>query len=152
MTPEEFRDMSLRILALYQESFRRGNKSALLEVVYFCACFGDPLPKWAMVAFDAAQNRARFGEIESWDEVFGKPWGEGRRKARWTQARGTQIWFTVMALRLNEMKIEDAFAKVAAEKNMTVPTVRRLHYEVDRLCKKLGFSPVSQIGNHFDKR
>lgn len=140
MTPEKLHDRSLDKC---QRHFEAGHKSALLETIFYCACLGIPLPQWAKQAFEAARGRARDGELGSWDEVFGKPWGEGRRKAQWMKMRGSKIWLAVTALRLEKIKIEDAFAKVAAEKNMTVPTVRRLYYDMDRLFEKLGFPRFS---------
>jgi hypothetical protein len=148
MTPEEYLAKSADIVARYRRSFERdGVKSALLDAVYFCALYRFPLPKWAKEAFEAAQGRAKSGEIDSWDEVFGKPWGEGRRKTRWMESRTVQIWFDVKALRERGMSIEGAFAKVAATKHMTVPTVRRFYYNLDRIYKK-----VSQMRSDFEKR
>jgi hypothetical protein len=43
MTPEEYLTKGLDILARYQRSFERGDKSALLEAVYFCALYRFPL-------------------------------------------------------------------------------------------------------------
>jgi hypothetical protein len=140
MTPEEHLARRLRrqrTLASYQRSFERdGDKGALLWAITYCAEFRIPLPKWAMEAFKAAQGRATRGEIGSSDEVFGKPWGDGRRKAQWMKSRGREIWIVVGHLReFRGMSIEGAFAKVAAKKHMTVPTVRRLYYKQDRLEK-----------------
>jgi hypothetical protein len=123
MTPAEIltrllRTRSASILARYRRSFEGdGDKSALLGAVYFCAKYRLPLPEWAGEAFEAARDRARSGEIDSWDDVFGKPWGDGRRKARWMKSRSAQIWFDVKVLRRRGMSIEAAFAKVAATKH-----------------------------------
>jgi hypothetical protein len=63
------------------------------------------------------------------------------------QVRSGEIWFDVTALRKRGMGIVGAFAKIAATKHMTVPTVRRYYYEWDRLYKK-----VSQMRSDFEKR
>ena len=148
MTPEEYLAKSADIVARYRRSFERdGVKSALLDAVYFCALYRFPLPKWAKEAFEAAQGRAKSGEIDSWDEVFGKPWGKGRRKAQWMESRSRQIWDDVTVLRRRGMGIEGAFAKVAATKHMTVPTVRRFYYNVDRRHKK-----AEQKAEHLSKK
>ena len=135
MTPEE---RNQRILAKYREFFESGEKHVLLGAVYFCLIEDLPLPIWAKDAFGAAYERGTDGEIGSWNEVFGKPWGKGRRKARSMETQGRDIWRAVRTLRGRDgANIESAFAKVAATKHMTVPTVRRYYYDVDRRYKKL---------------
>jgi hypothetical protein len=142
------RRKKLSILAKYQKFFEGGEKGALLEAMYFCFREGAPLPIWAKDAFEAAYDRATDGEIGSWDAVFGKPWGKGRRKARWMESRGREIWMAVRTLRRRDGdEIEDAFAKVAATKHMTVPTVRRLYYECVRRFEKF----ASQMRSDFEK-
>jgi hypothetical protein len=154
MTPEEHlaRTAATNLLRTIRSSFERGKKSVLLDAVYWCLLYRLPLPEWANEAFRAAWDRARNGEIDSWDEVFGKPWGDGRRKTRWMEWRGAEIWFDVTALRKRGMKIEDAFAKVAAKTHMTVPTVRRFYYSTDRSLKKTdSYKELSQIPDDFEK-
>jgi len=162
MTPEDYLRRARHILGMHRLEFERGYKGALLKAIYYCALSRFPLPKWAKEAFEAAESRAKSGEIESWDEVFGKPWGVGRRKARLMESRGKQISFAVTALRQRGMSIESAFAKVAATKHMTVPTVRRYYYDVDRRYKKLDhlgiykqmrlLAHLSQVHGDFEKR
>jgi hypothetical protein len=78
------------------------------------------------------------------------------------ESRSRQIWHDVTILRQRGMSIEAAFAKVAATMHMTVPTVRRFYYNVDRLHKKAAQKAdqlgkkideiISRIGSDFEKR
>jgi hypothetical protein len=50
---------------------QRGDKGVILRCVHRCLSWDVPLPEWLWTAFDAAYQKARFFEIDSWDDVFG---------------------------------------------------------------------------------
>jgi hypothetical protein len=50
-----------------------GNKRALILLIGMCGIAGWPIPEWAVSIIDEADTNAMYGDLKSWDEVFGKP-------------------------------------------------------------------------------
>jgi hypothetical protein len=65
---------------VYESEYRAGDKTALMRMIGICAIAGGAIPKWAADIIEGAYGCAVSGEIQSWDEVFGKP--ISRKKAR----------------------------------------------------------------------
>jgi hypothetical protein len=79
------------------EAFEAGDKSRLITVLATCFLLDVPVPDWAKQAIVAAvRKRCRF-EIESWDEVFGRPLKKGKQLAvaRRRVELGERIWRAV---------------------------------------------------------
>ena len=53
---------------------RRQRKPDLaLHAIYVCCLINSPIPTWVATAFVERYRRGYWGEIKSWDEVFGRP-------------------------------------------------------------------------------
>ena len=81
-----------------REDFEAGDKNALLWVVMTCAQSNWKMPEWAREALYDIYWRGASAEIESWDEVFGKPWRRGQRRTAQTWAKQPDIWLRVRKL------------------------------------------------------
>jgi hypothetical protein len=125
-------------LAAERKSFEKGDKAALLRILWLCAAHRLPLPDWAGDAIAAACFAAWDGEIESWDDVFGKPWGDGgQRRAVQTNSRGVEVWTRVRRLVDEEGAAitNDLFDRVGEEFGLSRPIISRLYYAVDKHWK-----------------
>jgi hypothetical protein len=56
-----------------RRAFESGDRRALLRMLWFCVLYRWPAPDWAANAFDTFYRAALEGDIESWDDVFGRP-------------------------------------------------------------------------------
>jgi hypothetical protein len=75
-----------------REQFEAGDKDALLWVLMICSQRNWRLPEWAREEFYTLYWRGAWGEMKSWDDVFGKPWGGGQRRAAIARSKGQSIW------------------------------------------------------------
>jgi len=124
-------------LAAERKSFEKGDKAALLRTLWLCAAHRLPLPDWAGDAIGFACFAAWDGEIESWDDVFGKPWGDGQRRRVQTQSRSIDVWTRVRQLVGEEGAAitNDLFDRVGKEFGLSRSIVSRLYYGVDKHWK-----------------
>lgn len=112
-----------------RRAFEKGDRRALLRMLWFCVLYRWPAPDWAANVFDAFYRAALDGDIESWDDVFGRPntreaTGDtsqtaNRRFAIWGKAKeisedeGVPINDLLFGRISRELRIDDA--KQAAE-------------------------------------
>jgi hypothetical protein len=123
----------------YREDFERGDKHALLLVIYTCAECRWKIPQWATVAFVDMYMRGLYAEIESWDDVFGKPWGDGRqqRTAR-SEAATPYIFKRVMQLHREGAPItNELFERVGEEFGISRPQVSKYYYAMRQQYRKI---------------
>ena len=105
-----------------RRSFEASDETALFRVLTLCALFRRPLPEWAAAAFVLIYRVALAGEIRSWDDVFGRPWEQEKRRAQQrgvrTQSWKWELWKLVHELHEGKGKppIDDAlFERVGRE-------------------------------------
>ena len=72
-------------------SFQRGNNRALMDMIVTCAQLHMPLPAWAATGIVEADHRFRTGRLNSWEDVFGKPFPGKRRKGALTRSRKMEV-------------------------------------------------------------
>jgi hypothetical protein len=91
-----------------RKSYEEGDKAALLRVIEQCALFRRALPEWASHSFDSIYRAALAGKIESWDDVFGRPYqqekGRAQQRSVRTQSQKWQVWTLVRELHEGEGK------------------------------------------------
>jgi hypothetical protein len=128
-----------------RKSYEEGDRTALLRVLMQCVLFRRPLPEWAARTFDLIYRAALAGEVQSWDDVFGRPWQQGSHRAQQravrTQSQQWQVWKLVRELHEGEGKppIDDAlFERVGRELGIGgKSTVKVLYGRVERAAQRL---------------
>ena len=65
-----------------KELYDQGDKTQILECLYWCLAMKVPIPPWLDQAFKNAYSAKDAYKIRSWDEVFGRPLKKGIRPAR----------------------------------------------------------------------
>jgi hypothetical protein len=77
-----------------REGLGRGDRRRLLWFISVCFMNNRVVPKWAQEEFLAAQRKVYGYEVESWDEVFGRPLKKGRQReaARRRAEKAQPIW------------------------------------------------------------
>jgi hypothetical protein len=74
---------SERFLDKGRELYEAGDKSELLYCLSYCVRYHDvPIPEWLRGAFSGAYHEALMHRIDTWDDVFGKPLGNGKKFGR----------------------------------------------------------------------
>jgi hypothetical protein len=63
-----------------QAEYEAGNKLALPRLLAMCAMSDWQIPKWAGEILIGAEYAASFGDLKSWDTIFGKRRPNERRK------------------------------------------------------------------------
>lgn len=71
-------DLSADFLEANKRLFESGNQWSLMQSICVCAREGRPLPRWAADAFVSAFEKIERAEFNSWDRVFGTPYGKGK--------------------------------------------------------------------------
>jgi hypothetical protein len=122
-----------------REEFEAGDKDALLWVLMICSQCNYRMPEWAREEFYWLYWRGARGEFESWDDVFGKPWGPGQQRAAVTNHKGFDIWGRVRTLHTKEHAPIDneLFERVGKEFGVSRSVASRLYYEHERPYKKM---------------
>jgi hypothetical protein len=119
----------------------RRKKRALMDMIVICAQLNRPLPPWVAQAVMDAHYRWRTGRLESWENVFGKPFRGKTQKGTFTKSRGLEVWIEVHRLKKNGFSVGQELFEEAA-KNLRISqkadesgwsTVRRLYYEQEHL-------------------
>jgi hypothetical protein len=121
-----------------RERFEAGDKAALLWVIMICAQTNWRMPEWAREAFYEIYWTAASGEIESWDDLFGKPWGPGQQRAAVTNHKAPYIWRRVRLLHTKEDAPIDneLFERVGKEFGVSRSVASRLYYGLEGPFKK----------------
>jgi hypothetical protein len=109
-----------------KSAYEAGNKNALWKMIVVCA-----LSRAASI-LEGADNSVAWGELNSWNELFGKP----RLKSRnvilgWN--RRLEVWERIMDLHLRGAPInDDLFDRVGKELGIGArETVRKLYKAVN---------------------
>ena len=122
-----------------RRAFEGGERRALLRMLWFCVLYRWPAPDWAANAFDTFYRAALDGDIESWDEVFGRPdspapSGGGTQ----TATRRYAVWGRAKDIAEREqVPINDQlFGRVARELDIdNVTQTREMYEEVERAVR-----------------
>jgi hypothetical protein len=133
----------------YESRFRGGQKYALFAALTACIMWCRPLPSWASRELWEAYRRFCEGKLESWNEVFGKPFPGKRRTGKSTQQKGLRVWARVRQLHESEGRHldESLFEDVGKEFAVSASTASKLYYAV----KGLG-GPTTITKRHASKR
>jgi hypothetical protein len=108
-----------------------GRPDAILKMIWVCAVHDWKLPDWAKNAYDGCYRRAQEGYLQSWDEVFGKPFPEQHALRKQAHSRRYEVWGRVHDYSLQGHAItHDLFERVGRDLNMSGYTVTELYYEV----------------------
>jgi hypothetical protein len=134
----------------YRSLHLSGHPTALMDMIYWCAKFGWPLPQWAADAFITASDKVRSAEVGSWDNAFGKPYpGEHLGKVR-RNRKSMAIYLRVTELHEQGNPIDvGMFEVVGAEFKplMAKTQCAQLYYKFKKREDKLRAAGLS----HFPK-
>jgi hypothetical protein len=146
-TPEQsetiLKEMDEAAIEGGKRRYNEGNKHALLETIVYCNVRQIPLPSWVDEKFLQAKALLETGKLESWDEIFGKPYPKGMtRTGAHTRSLATEIWIEVRQLHQQDPKkyplAEGLFETVGRKLGKKVgrklgkSTVSKLYYDVDQ--------------------
>ena len=95
-------DHSRRLKSAYEA----GHRQALWEIIVVCSLSGTPIPEWACEVFTGIDPHVKWGMIESWNEVFGKPREKARSVIKAKNSR-TSVYEMVQLLNAKGMPIND---------------------------------------------
>jgi hypothetical protein len=118
-----------------QRVYEGGDHRALVEALAVCACNQLPLPEWAVKAIRVAYRQFETGKLESWDDVFGRPYPGKSRKGTVTKSRSGEVWREVRRLMQQEQPPTDEylFERAGKKLGMRRSTVSKLYYYHDRV-------------------
>jgi hypothetical protein len=132
--------------ALFEECYRKfigGDGRALLEAVALSMACRMPAPEWVAEGFMSIWEEACGGQVASWEERFGKPWGYGTRSA--ARSRPAVVWWRVDELVTSGRSITNQlFEEIGAELGMSRAKVSRLFYEHERFHREIGEPTVGR--------
>src|SRR5262249_15284543 len=96
------------------------------------------MAQWVTNALRDNFDRARNGEIESWEDVFGKPWGRGQRRAALTRRRQVELWWQIRTLREKEGVAinNELFERVGKDFGLSRSVASRFYYEVEKYGRR----------------
>src|SRR5438876_12302903 len=89
---------------IYESEYEAGDKAALMRMIVVCAISGWIIPKWAADEIHGAAGFALWGEIKSWDEIFGKPIRR-KRALKWKHV--DRVYFEICEAHLKREPIDD---------------------------------------------
>jgi hypothetical protein len=116
----------------YRTSYKDGDKRALMDIILLCAEENIALPKWASKAIMLADDLYVSGQLNSWDDVFGKSFPGKRRAGLLTRLRKREAWRAVVRLKHEGCPSADLFETAARDLGMGASTVRDLYYSVEK--------------------
>ena len=121
-----------------RERFEAGDTEALLWVIMICAQTNWRMPEWARDALYELYWSGAYGKIKSWDDIFGKPWGHGQRRAAITWHKQWDVRRRVKQLHEKEGAPIDneLFERVGKEFGLSRATASTLYYSVQRRFKR----------------
>jgi hypothetical protein len=70
----------------------------LLDAVLLAWRHRQLVPDWVGQNLARIRQQGRDGNIESWDDLFGKPWGSGQQRGAWTRTRAVGAYLAVQEL------------------------------------------------------
>ena len=106
-----FEDNSRRFRSAYES----GEKIALWKMIVMCAIHKSPISEWAASILEGADDYVAWGDLNSWNELFGKPRLQSRSVIQ-GQNRTLEVWERIMDLHLRGAPInDDLFDRVGKE-------------------------------------
>jgi hypothetical protein len=123
-----------------------GDKHALFQTIFYCNVREIPLPKWVDEKLREAEDLYQTGQLQSWDEIFGKPFPGKRRAGLLTRSRRFEIFLEAHRLKSQHEMAEDRGLFEQVAENLQIgketdagwtgwATVRDIYFE---LKKELG--------------
>jgi hypothetical protein len=139
--PKILTDVSVILYDEYDEydkklfaRFKRGDKAALIEMIFHCAGRRE-ISSWALSALAVASYRYYYGELKSWDDIFGKPWPGKSRKTAWLNSPECAlcVWVEVSLLKDKGHATDEAlFNRVGKKLKIGhKSTVSRIYYKME---------------------
>jgi len=111
-----------------RSAYEAGNKNALWKMIVVCAISKSPIPEWAASTLEGADDYVAWGELNSWNELFGKPRLKSRSVLRGWHLRH-EVWASIVdsGVPIND----DLFDRVGKELGIGArETVRKLYKAV----------------------
>jgi hypothetical protein len=103
-----------------EDRFKAGDKQILLWAIDDYAQRGQPIPDWAARALNEVIYRAAQGELDSWDDAFGKIFASMQKRRAQTLARMLDVYYRVRELHAEGHAIDnDLFECVGKELKLT---------------------------------
>jgi hypothetical protein len=81
--------------AAFKKQYEAGDGAALLHMIVAAWAHRQVVPEWAGAELMRLCIRAGDGNIASWDDVFGKPWGSGQQRGARTRGRALGAYLAV---------------------------------------------------------
>jgi hypothetical protein len=78
-----------------RSAYEAGNKNALWKMIVGCALSKSPIPEWAASILEGADGYVASGELNSWNELFGKPRRRSRSALRGWHLRH-EVWASIV--------------------------------------------------------
>jgi hypothetical protein len=98
-----------------ETEYNAGDHAALMRVIVASALCKRKIPEWAAEILHGAYGFAVWGELSSWDKVFGKP-SPARKSVIQKWARRNEVWAKIIELNHNGSPIDDRlFERVGRE-------------------------------------
>ena len=125
-------DVTTKMLGAAQQRWEGGDKSALLQTLFYCLYFEIVPPHWLADAFADAFFQVTNFQANSWDDVFGKPHPKGAKIS--ARRRHSEIEMSLY-LRVRELSKTEAvdtglFERVGNEFSVSGSVASRLYYAV----------------------
>src|SRR5258708_5071930 len=134
-------------LAESEGRLREGDKSALLDVLYYYIIRGVRIPIWVSVKFWEAYAEVYDGHASSWDDVFGKPWsGRHLSDLRKRKRLARPICEHVEKLRAEQPVDEALFEKAAKDLGIGIRQVKETYYAIKMPKDGLVSDPIRELG------
>jgi hypothetical protein len=118
-----------------RERYEGGDKAAIMSGLEHCLFHNTPIPHWLVFALNDAINKVKYLEVESWDDVLGRPIEKGKRLA--TARRNLEIAFDLYERVCERHKAGAAISKplfeeVGAEFNISGTVASEIYYQVKK--------------------
>lgn len=127
--------------ALIKEEYDdgKGDKTALLRMIVYCARYSWQVPDWARCALLEVYESAQIGNIKSWDDAFGHPLPKGRQqRGVQTASRKWEVWCKVRDLHEEGLAIDnELFELVGTKLGISGSTVAELYRQVERPMRRI---------------
>ena len=115
-----------------QTAFRSGNKHVLIQALVMCLLSRRALPSWISKELWHAFELFSKGQLNSWEEVFGKPFPGRRRKGTSTRLKAREVSIRVRELREEGANLDDLlFEEVGKEFGFSGSTAKSLYYKFE---------------------
>ena len=132
-------DHSRRLKSAYEA----GHRQALWQIIVVCSLRGTPIPEWACEVFTGIDPHVKWGMIESWSEVFGKPREKARSVIKAKNSRRS-VYEMVQLLNARGNPINDAMFELIG-KRLGIggkTTVKNLYREAQEFFAEQNQTPV----------